>query len=120
MYASVFANCKLRAVKLLIIEFVILIWIYLNTFEGFVIVIGATHLDISRHMHVHYVPYDVCATELRFSLSLSLPHSHSRIMQIRCGERDHGPLAEGCTTAGRCHGLGRFCMSYREVTSGTA
>lgn len=49
---------------------------YLDLFDlhtfGFVIAIDATHLDISRHMHVHYVPYDVYATELRFSLSLSL------------------------------------------------
>lgn len=47
-------------------------------FEGFVIAIDATHLDISRHVYVQYVPCDVYATELRsLSLSLSLSLSSS-------------------------------------------
>lgn len=56
--------------------------------------------------------YIVYTTEFLFSLFLLL--SHSRIMQICHGEGDHEPLAEECTIVGRCHSLGRFCMSYRE------
>lgn len=69
------------------------------------------------------MPCDVYVTELWFSLSLSLFLFLTFIlvfMQIHCGECDHGPLAKGCTTVERCHGLERFCMSCREVTSGTA